>query len=397
MYSLFAITTASFAGLSLASPLVSRCTGTISSLDDVTDAVKCTEIDIESFEVPAGQTFELDLTQGTTVNIRRLSFDNFDPQEGNITFGVSNWDGPLFKVSGKDITFNGNGYTFDGNGPDYWDGQGLNGGVTKPAPMMKIEISGVYQDVIVLNSPARAYSVDSSEPLLMTSLTVDDSLGDQPNSMSDGKPAGHNTDGFDVSASNLVISNSKVNNQDDCLAINKGTNITFTGNTCTGGHGISIGSVSSNVVVSDIQITNNMVINNQQGFRIKTDADATNSSVSSVTYSGNTATGCTDYGVIVDQSYPSTLGTPGNGVTISDINFTGSETDVAVSSDAERVAVNCGSGSCTGTTFLSVRKRKMLMPVFAEIGTWNWSELEVSGGEAGSISGFSGITGFSQS
>jgi hypothetical protein len=42
----------------------------------------------------------------------------------------------------------------------------------------------------------------------------------------------------------------------------------------------------------------------QQGFRIKTDADATNSSVSGVTYSGNTATGCTDYGVIVDQVRP---------------------------------------------------------------------------------------------
>jgi hypothetical protein len=36
---------------------------------DVTDAVKCTEINIESFEVPAGKTFELDLLQGTTVNI----------------------------------------------------------------------------------------------------------------------------------------------------------------------------------------------------------------------------------------------------------------------------------------------------------------------------------------
>ncbi|KAK7046056.1 hypothetical protein VNI00_007051 [Paramarasmius palmivorus] len=297
--------------------------------------------------------------------------------DGNITFGVSNWDGPLFLVSGKDITFNGNGYTFDGNGPEYWDGKGLNGGVTKPAPMMKIEISGVYQDVVILNSPARAYSVDSSDPLLMNSLTVDNSAGDKPNSSSDGKAAGHNTDGFDVSASNLVISNSNVHNQDDCLALNKGTNVTFTGNTCTGGHGISIGSISSNVVVSDIHIINNKVTNSQQAFRIKTDKDATGSSVSGVHYSGNTATGCTNYGVIIDQSYPSTLGKAGNGVTISDIDFTGSKTDVAVGSNAERVAVNCGSGSCTGT--------------------WDWSELEVSGGKAGNITGFSGITGFSQS
>jgi hypothetical protein len=36
-----------------------------------------------------------------------------------------------------------------------------------------------------------------------------------------------------------------------------------------------------------------------------------------VTYSGNTATGCTEYGVIIDQSYPDTLGNPDAGVKIS--------------------------------------------------------------------------------
>lgn len=33
---------------------------------------------------------------------------------------------------------------------------------------------------------------------------------------------------------------SQIHNQDDCLAVNKGTNIVFKGNSCTGGHGISI-------------------------------------------------------------------------------------------------------------------------------------------------------------
>jgi len=37
-----------------------------------------------------------------------------------------------------------------------------------------------------------------------------------------------------------VIMSSNIHNQDDCLAINKGTNIVFKGNTCNGGHGISI-------------------------------------------------------------------------------------------------------------------------------------------------------------
>lgn len=50
----------------------------------------------------------------------------------------------------------------------------------------------------------------------------------------------HNTDGFDCSTQNLVIQDSVIHNQDDCLAINKGSNITFQRNSCTGGHGISI-------------------------------------------------------------------------------------------------------------------------------------------------------------
>ena len=54
-----------------------------------------------------------------------------------------------------------------------------------------------------------------------------------------------------------------------------------------------------------------------QALRIKTKASATDASVSDVTYSGNTATGIRKYGVLIDQSYPSTLGTPGNGVKIS--------------------------------------------------------------------------------
>lgn len=50
------------------------CTGTISSLDDVDDAVECTTVNINSFTVPAGETFNLDLADGTTVNMGMLFF-----------------------------------------------------------------------------------------------------------------------------------------------------------------------------------------------------------------------------------------------------------------------------------------------------------------------------------
>ncbi|RDB16748.1 putative endopolygalacturonase A [Hypsizygus marmoreus] len=82
------------------------CTGTISSLADVTAAVACTTVNINGFTVPAGKALTLNLATGTTVNMN-----------GDILFGNLSWAGPLFTVSGTSITFNGNGYKFDGGGP----------------------------------------------------------------------------------------------------------------------------------------------------------------------------------------------------------------------------------------------------------------------------------------
>ncbi|KAG8938819.1 hypothetical protein FRC00_014426, partial [Tulasnella sp. 408] len=65
-----------------------RCTGTISSLDDVAAAIKCTTININSFTTTPGVTFDLELLDGTTVNLL-----------GDVTFGVSNWAGPLFQIA----------------------------------------------------------------------------------------------------------------------------------------------------------------------------------------------------------------------------------------------------------------------------------------------------------
>ncbi|KAI0089452.1 endo-polygalacturonase PG1 [Irpex rosettiformis] len=342
----------------------SPCTGTISSLDDVSSAVKCTTVVINGFTVPAGKTLQLDLQSGAQVTLN-----------GDITFGTKEWAGPLFQISGTNVNFNGNGHTFNGQGEWYWDGQGSNGGTTKPHPMMKIKVSGTFTNLKVLNSPAHVYSVSNPAQLTMSKLTIDNSAGDQSNSKSGGKAAGHNTDGFDVSTTDLTIEDSVIHNQDDCIAINKGKNIVFQRNTCTGGHGISIGSISTGATVSGVTISGNTITNNDQALRIKTKSDATSASVSGVTYSGNTATGIRKFGVIIDQSYPSTLGTPGNGVKISDINFTGSKNTISVASGASRVAVNCGSSSCSGT--------------------WDWSALSVTGGKTGQIN-YSGIKNFSQ-
>ncbi|PPQ65450.1 hypothetical protein CVT26_000102 [Gymnopilus dilepis] len=342
--------------LSAAGLASAACSATINSLSDVASAVKCTSITLNGFTVPAGQALTLSLATGTTLTMN-----------GDILFGNKSWDGPLFTVSGTSVTFNGNGHKFDGGGPFYWDGQGLNGGGTKPDPMMKIKISGIFENVKVVNSPARAFSIGNDDPLTISNVVVDNSQGDQPNSKSGSSAAGHNTDGFDVSASNVRIQNRQVqvHNQDDCLAINKGTNITFTGNTCTGGHGISIGSIKSDVTVSQVTISSNTITNSDQALRIKTDASSSGSTVTGVTYSGNTGSGLRQFGILIDQSYPDTLGTPGTGVVVSNVNFVSPTTTLSVNSGAQQAAVNCGSGSCTGS--------------------WNWSNLKTSGGKAGKL------------
>ncbi|KAI0045656.1 glycoside hydrolase family 28 protein [Auriscalpium vulgare] len=341
------------------------CVGSIYSLSDVASAVQCTTVNIHSFTVPAGQTFSLTLANGTSVNMF-----------GDVTFGNQSWAGPLFQISGKHINFDGHGHIFNGNGPFYWDGLGTNGGIIKPHPMMKIKISGTFRNAKVLNSPAQVYSVSNPAPLLMTRLTVDNSFGNLPNAQSNGLPAGHNTDGFDVSTTDLVISNSQVMNQDDCLAINRGSNIVFTGNTCSGGHGISIGSIASDVGVKGITISDNTITNSDQALRIKMDATATNSSVSDITYFGNRGFGLRLFGILIDQSYPDTLSTPGSGVNLSGVTFGRPVTSLTVNPSADKIAVNCGLGACTGT--------------------WDWSGLNVHGGIAGPITNFTGIRGFRQ-
>lgn len=65
---------------------------------------------------------------------------------------ISDWAGPLFSIgtatASGTFTFNGNGYTLDGQGASYWDGEGTNGGATKPVGFYKIGNTS-YADIDV--------------------------------------------------------------------------------------------------------------------------------------------------------------------------------------------------------------------------------------------------------
>jgi hypothetical protein len=139
-----------------------------------------------------------------------------------------------------------------------------------------------------------------------------------------------------------------VYNQDDCVAINSGTNLYFSGLYCSGGHGLSIGSVGGrdDNTVKNVTFANSQVVNSQNGVRIKTVYGASGS-VSGITYSGITLSGITNYGVVIEQDYEngSPTGKPTTGVPITGLTLKGI-TGTATSSAKDNYYILCGSGSC---------------------------------------------------
>ena len=61
------------------------------------------------------------------------------------------------------------------------------------------------------------------------------------------------------------IRNNTVINQDDCVAINNGTNIVISNNSCIDGHGISIGSIRTGDRVNTVLIEGNKILSSQIG------------------------------------------------------------------------------------------------------------------------------------
>lgn len=139
--------------------------------------------------------------------------------EGETTFGFEEWSGPLFAISGTSITITGaSGSTLNGQGAMYWDGEGSDGGVTKPKFFQAHDlISSTITDINILNPPVQVFSIDDCSDLTITGVTIDASAGDTGS-------LGANTDGFDIGSSTTVlITGATVKNQDDCVAINSGT------------------------------------------------------------------------------------------------------------------------------------------------------------------------------
>ncbi|KAI9300121.1 glycoside hydrolase [Cunninghamella echinulata] len=320
------------------------CTITGSSLSNISNVKKsCTNIIIENLNVPAGQT--LDLT-----GLKKNTFVTF---KGKTTFGYKEWEGPLISVSGTNVHIQGaKGNLIDCQGERWWDGKGGNGGKDKPKffKMNKL-IDSTIKNLNIRNTPVHAFSVNGAKKVQISSINLNNKDGDTK--------GGHNTDAFDVGSSDdVTISDSTIYNQDDCLAVNSGTNIKFLRNYCSGGHGISIGSVGgrSNNVVNGVLVDGCSIVDSDNGIRIKTVYKATGS-VENITYQHITLKNIQKNGIVIQGDYEngSPTGTPTGGVPIKSLTID----DVK------------GNVASKGTnTYILVQNAS----------NWKWSNINVTGG-----------------
>lgn len=311
----------------------------------------CTSITLQDIAVPTNSTLTLTgLKAGTVVTFA-----------GTTTFAFTNSStfNPI-TVGGAGITIQGApGHIIDGNGQAYWDGLGSNGGLPKPdhfIVLSKVTANSVIKNLNIRNWPTHCFSISSCSNLLLTDLNLDNTAGNAPNALSNGLAAAHNSDGFDIStSSNVTVTNSFVNNQDDCVAITSGNNMTVSNMWCNGGHGLSIGSVGgkSNNNVTNILFTDSQILNSQNGARIKTNFNTTGF-ISNITYSNIIVANISIYGIDIQQDYLNggPTGIPSNGVIIENIlisNLTGTATSTGTD-----YYILCGSGSCTNFEFDNV-------------------------------------------
>ncbi|KAJ5361750.1 hypothetical protein N7541_002594 [Penicillium brevicompactum] len=340
----------------VAAQSVSQAAGTgsscvVTAYASISSAVEsCTNIVLSNISAPPSSTIDLQSLQtGATVTFA-----------GTTTFGDTfDDDFDPIVISGHDITITGaSGHVIEGNGAAYWDGEGSNGGQDKPDHF--IVLKKLYNSQItnlnIKNWPVHCFDITGVQHVTLSGLTLDNSDGDEPNSASGDDAAAHNSDGFDISSSDYVtLENIVVYNQDDCVAVTSGTQIVIDNVYCSGGHGLSIGSIGgkSNNTVDTVTFKNSQVVDSQNGCRIKSNSDTTGS-VSNIIYQNITMSGISDYGIDIQQDYLNggPTGEPTNGVSISDVTFTditGTCTD-----DAYDYYILCGDDSCSGFTFTDV-------------------------------------------
>ncbi|KAH8901334.1 family 28 glycoside hydrolase [Thozetella sp. PMI_491] len=182
------------------------------------------------------------------------------------------WGGKtaIFTMSGitgaKVYSATGSG-VIDGNGQDAYDLFAQDSSYRRPTLFW---ISGskniILQNLKFKNAPNVFHSARGDSTNIQY---IDVTLSATSKSSNPAK----NTDGWDIGpASYVTISGAKVTNDDDCVAFKPGANyITVTDITCTGSHGLSVGSLGSTDTdtVSNILVSGATMIDSTKAAGIK--------------------------------------------------------------------------------------------------------------------------------
>ncbi|KAF1918786.1 polygalacturonase precursor [Ampelomyces quisqualis] len=306
----------------------------------------CTSITLDGIIVLGNGTINLSkLKTGTRVAFSGTTFwEYFD----------ANY--PFIKVGGTDIEITATeGAVLDGNGQAWWDGLGSNGGAAKPnhfIELSKVLGNSSVHNIYIQNYPVHCFSISNSAGIDIHHITLNNSAGYAPNNRSNGLAAAHNSDGFDLATTNdTKVRDSVVINQDDCVAVTSGNNIEVNNMSCNGSHGLSIGSVGgkSNNNATNISFTNSVVLNAENGARIKTNSNTTGF-ISNILFENIRVENISIYGIDIQQDYLNggPTGEPTNGVLIQDVtirNVTGTATE-----EGRNYYILCGDGSCRNIT-----------------------------------------------
>ncbi|CAG9769536.1 unnamed protein product [Ceutorhynchus assimilis] len=320
----------------------------VTDYDQIETALQtCKNIVIDSIIVPAKRELTLNIRDGTNLTFR-----------GNISFEKEFWKGPLVRISGSNFYMRGEeGSVFDGNGPLYWDGLGTWGKTNKPK-FMKINVhNATMENINLRNCPVACVVIKGSDNLTIRNWVLDLLDGDE--GVAPPNKFGHNTDGFTIGSetNNLLIEDTTVYNQDDCVSITNGENITIRNIFCHGSHGLSINGEGK--IVKNVLITDSVITNAQNGIHVKTHLGSPPGLIQNVTYKDIKILDSKSYGVRIHQNYKnlspghSMDDPPENSVKIYDLNFINIFGNVQ--NGAIPVYILCADEGCFDWTWEGVR------------------------------------------
>ncbi|KAI8629139.1 glycoside hydrolase family 28 protein [Xylariaceae sp. FL1651] len=162
------------------------------------------------------------------------------------------WEGrdaifDMSSITGAKVYSSTGSGVIDGNGQDAYDRFAEDSSYKRPTLFW---INGsknvIIQNLLFKNAPNVFHSArGSSSNIQYIDITL--------SAVSKSANLAKNTDGWDIGpASYVTISGATVTNDDDCVAFKPGANyVTVTDITCTGSHGLSVGSLGSKAGATD--------------------------------------------------------------------------------------------------------------------------------------------------